>query len=92
MPIFTIKTPSGHELDIDAADEATAMNGAQEWYAQNVTNKTDTSVTGALSQGASDLVSGVGKTIKEYASPSAGKSVQDAGAAIRRLSEIQVRH
>jgi hypothetical protein len=82
MPIFTIKTPSGHELDIDAADEATAMNGAQEWYAQNVTNKTDTSVTGALSQGASDLVSGVGKTIKEYASPSAGKSVQDAGAAI----------
>jgi hypothetical protein len=82
MPIYTIKTPSGHELDINADSEADAVTGAEQWYQQNVTGKTDTSVTGALSKGASDLVSGVGKTIKEYVAPDAGKKVQDAATAI----------
>jgi hypothetical protein len=82
MPIYTIKTPSGHELDINADSEADAVTGAEQWYQQNVTGKTDTSVTGALTKGASDLVSGVGKTIKEYVAPDAGKKVQDAAAAI----------
>lgn len=31
MPIYTIKTPRGDEVDIDAADEATAITGAQRW-------------------------------------------------------------
>jgi hypothetical protein len=35
MPIFTIQTPGGKTLDIDAADEATAIRGAQEWAANN---------------------------------------------------------
>lgn len=82
MPIYTIKTPSGQKLDIEANTEADAMTGAQEWHARNVTNKTDTSITGALSQGASDLVSGVGKTVKEYIAPETGKAVQDAGKSV----------
>lgn len=82
MPIYTIKTPSGHELDINADSEADAVAGAENWYKQNVSAKTDTSTTGALTKGASDLVSGVGKTIKEYIAPETGKKVQDAGAAI----------
>jgi hypothetical protein len=78
MPIYTIKAPSGHEIDIDAPDEATAITGAQSWYKQNVTDKTDESYTGALSQGASDVAQGVGKTIKDYISPDAGKAILDA--------------
>lgn len=31
MPIFTIRTPRGDEVDIDAPDEATAIRGAQRW-------------------------------------------------------------
>lgn len=35
MPIFTIQTPGGKKLRIEAADEATALSGAQQWAAQN---------------------------------------------------------
>lgn len=35
MPIYTIGTPDGRELDIEAPDEATALRGAQEWSAAN---------------------------------------------------------
>ncbi|WP_374453823.1 lytic transglycosylase domain-containing protein [Phenylobacterium sp.] len=31
MPIFTIRTPRGDEIDIDAPDEATAVRGAERW-------------------------------------------------------------
>jgi hypothetical protein len=34
MPIYTIETPSGKRLKIEAADESTAMRGAQEWESQ----------------------------------------------------------
>jgi hypothetical protein len=33
MPVFTIETPSGRRLKIEAADEATAMRGAEEFEA-----------------------------------------------------------
>jgi hypothetical protein len=82
MPVFTIQLPDGRHMDAEAASEADALEGAKNWYAQNVTNKTDTSITSALSQGASDLVSGVGKTVKEYIAPDAGKLVQDAGRSV----------
>lgn len=133
MPIFTIKG-EGRELDIEAADEASALTGAQRWYeaatkykapngnqnpsssgvslniaGKNVkvsddflklsveqqnetiddiakelglTGKTDTSYTGAIQQGVSNLVGGVGKTLKEYVAPEAGKAVQAAGQSI----------
>lgn len=35
MPVFTIKTPRGDEVDIDAPDEATAIHGAQSWDHQD---------------------------------------------------------
>lgn len=35
MSIFTIQTPDGRKLKIEAADEATAIKGAQEWTAAN---------------------------------------------------------
>jgi hypothetical protein len=35
MPVFEIQTPDGRTLDIEAPDEATAIAGAQEWYAAN---------------------------------------------------------
>jgi hypothetical protein len=33
MPIYTIETPEGRRLKIEAADETTAIRGAQEWSA-----------------------------------------------------------
>uniref|UniRef100_E6VL34 Uncharacterized protein n=1 Tax=Rhodopseudomonas palustris (strain DX-1) TaxID=652103 RepID=E6VL34_RHOPX len=84
MPTFTIQAPSGHQIDIDAPDETTAITGAQQWYAQNVkTNspKKDTSISGALGQGVSDLVSGVGKTVREYVSKDAGDAILSNDAA-----------
>lgn len=35
MPTFSIQTPGGKTLDIEAPDEATAMQGAQQWHAEN---------------------------------------------------------
>ncbi len=37
MPIFEIETPDGRTLDIEAGDEASAIAGAQQWYAANPT-------------------------------------------------------
>lgn len=33
MPVYTIQTPEGRKLKIEAADEATAIKGAEEWSA-----------------------------------------------------------
>lgn len=84
MPVYTIQAPDGHEIDIDAPNEQIAVSGAQQWYAQNVkTNspKKDKSVTGALGQGVADLVSGVGKTVREYVSKDAGDAILSKDAA-----------
>lgn len=35
MAIFTIQAPDGRKIDIQAADEANALRGAQEWAAAN---------------------------------------------------------
>lgn len=35
MAIFTIQAPDGRKIKIEAADEATAIRGAQEWVAAN---------------------------------------------------------
>lgn len=35
MPVFTIQAPDGRKIKIDAADEQTAVRGAQEWAASN---------------------------------------------------------
>lgn len=33
MPVYSIQVPDGRTLDIQANDEATALNGAKQWYA-----------------------------------------------------------
>lgn len=35
MPVFTIETPTGQKLDIEAADEGAALNGAKQWHSEN---------------------------------------------------------
>lgn len=35
MPTFTLQSPDGRKIDIEAADQATALRGAQEWAAAN---------------------------------------------------------
>lgn len=39
MAIFTIQSPDGREIDIEAADQATALQGAQTWAQQNPVKK-----------------------------------------------------
>jgi hypothetical protein len=41
MPIYTIQTPSGRKLTIQAPDEATALRGAREWHEQYMRNGAD---------------------------------------------------
>lgn len=68
MPVFTIETPTGRKVDIEAADEATAIRGAQEWDAQQ--SKAEAPApSGAiegLQQGVSDLFAGPAETIKQF--------------------------
>jgi hypothetical protein len=75
MPTYTIKTPSGKKLKIRAADEGTAMRGAQEWESANAQkpntaakasseqySKTDSAVLGGAdtaSFGFGDEIAGV---------------------------------
>lgn len=82
MPVFTIETPNGKHLDIEADDQDAALAGANHWYEQNVTSKTDTSLTSALSQGAADTIHGIGKTVQEYISPYAGNAIEGAGSSL----------
>ena len=35
MATYTIEAPDGRKITIEAADEATAIRGAQEWTAAN---------------------------------------------------------
>ena len=35
MPVFSIEVPDGRTLDIEAADQGTALAGARQWYADN---------------------------------------------------------
>jgi hypothetical protein len=81
MPAFTIELPNGKRLDVEADDENAALTGAQGWYKQNVTDKTDTSVGGTLQQGLLDIASGVGKTAKEYVNKDAGNAIMGAAAS-----------
>lgn len=42
MPVFTIETPTGAKLDIEAANEQAAIAGAQEWHQQQSAQKKPT--------------------------------------------------
>jgi hypothetical protein len=81
MPAFTIELPNGKRLGVEADDENAALSGAQEWYKQNVTDKTDTSLTSALTEGMVAPVAGIGSTIKNLVSKDAGQAVMDAAAS-----------
>ena len=48
MPVYTIQTPEGRKLKIEAADEAAAMRGAREWSAQQGRKPKSNVVTGAM--------------------------------------------
>lgn len=81
MPVYDIETPSGRVLTIEAADEATAMRGAQEWHAQQGAAKPE-GPSGALAgfqQGVSELAAGPARTLKHFIS--ADTSGAEAAAA-----------
>jgi hypothetical protein len=82
MPVFTIETPSGKKLDIEAADETAAIKGAQEWEGANTGL---TSTGNAVRQGAANVVSGLGETLKQYGPEvlqSTAEKLKGAGASI----------
>lgn len=45
MPTYTIQTPDGRKIKIEAADEATAMRGAREWSQKNAAKPAQRSKT-----------------------------------------------
>lgn len=51
MPVFTIQSPDGRKIKIEAVDEATAIRGAQEYAGQSKPKRSlMQDVTGAMSQ------------------------------------------
>lgn len=48
MSVFTIQTPDGRKLKIEAADQATAIRGAQEWTAANPVKAPDAALNEKL--------------------------------------------
>jgi hypothetical protein len=81
MPVYTIETPGGHKLDIEAADQPTAIKGAQEWYSQN--GSAASGIGDALRQGVANVGSGVGETLKQTGiAPSVGSAMQSGAQSI----------
>lgn len=80
MPVFTIETPGGQKLDIEAADETAALQGAQDWYREN--GNPDKSYSGALRHGAASAASGIGKTLGQFGFPNAQAALDKGAAAI----------
>lgn len=74
--VFTIETPTGQKLDIEAPDEATALRGAQQWHTQN----TPSGAIAGLQQGVFDLIKGDSQT-SQYALGTSG-SAQGVADAI----------
>lgn len=62
MPIFSIETPGGRVLDIEAADQATALRGAQEWHAANPGPK---DAVGHLAAAVTDIPAEIGAAATE---------------------------
>lgn len=50
MAIYTIQTPSGRKLRIEAPDDATALRGAEEWEASNTASQAPPPVPNATPQ------------------------------------------
>ena len=41
MPVFSIETPDKRTIDIEAADQAAAIAGAQDWVSKNPLKKAE---------------------------------------------------
>lgn len=80
MPVFTVQTPTGQKLDIEAADEATALQGAQHWHEQ----QQPSGVVDSLKEGlGNDLLGGAGRTIAAYTGKGpVGDWLQEEGKSI----------
>lgn len=85
MPTYTIETPLGKRLTIDAPDEAQAMAGAQQWHAENGGSASAPAAEppGVLSDAAQSLgigavkggigLAGMGGDVRDLASTGVGK-------------------
>jgi hypothetical protein len=71
MPVFEIETPSGKILTIEAASEAEALAGAQQWHAANRSAATAPSavpgVVGGVTRGANDVVDAATRAMPDVA-------------------------
>jgi hypothetical protein len=70
MPVYTVETPAGKQLDIEAPDENTAIKAADQWHAEQTGGKaqgadgTVARSAKALAQGFKDAVQGDVSTAK----------------------------
>jgi hypothetical protein len=58
MPVYTIQSPDGRKIKIEAADQATALRGAQEWASTNPRKKPS-----AIKDAANSFVTGVAQGV-----------------------------
>jgi hypothetical protein len=69
MPVFTIQAPDGRKIKIEAADEATAMRGAQEYARANPKVSTGRDVATGFLSGAVESVRGMAQQAVKTALP-----------------------
>lgn len=85
MPIYTIQTPEGKKLKIEAADEATAIRGAQDWSRQNAP-KAKARARLEQSLNAASRVPVIGKVLQDFNDSTMARA---RGTAFGFLDEAQ---
>lgn len=95
MPVFTIETPTGKKLDIEAADERSAMAGAQQWHAENGAPTAGETAYDAAASGAAGVGKGVAQglgslgDVREGLSAGAGYLANKAGIDPAALAQLK---
>src|SRR3954463_11065396 len=97
MPVFTIETPTGKKLDIEAANESAALAGAQQWHAENGAPTVGETAYDAAASGAAGIGKGVAQglggmgDVREGVAAGANYLANKAGidpAALEQLKSI----
>lgn len=95
MPVFTIETPSGKKLDIEADSEQNALAGAQQWHAENGSPSVKDTVYDVAASGAAGVGKGIAQglgglgDIKNLASAGANYVANKAGIDPEALSTLK---
>src|SRR5690606_16573216 len=77
MPDFVFTTPDGQEFDVSAPNQEVAIQSFNEWYGSK-----DRSAAGAVEQGGSSLLQGLGETADQFGATGAGDWLKEKAGRV----------